>query len=69
MGVVSNNWFDRVLLPILYLFKPLVLTDVQTPFVGTPLVPLRQLHAHLDREDRPGPGQGLPTPTLYKSKK
>ena len=41
MGVVGKNWFDSVLLSILYVFKPSLLTDVQTPFLGTPLVPLK----------------------------
>ena len=40
MGVVSNNWFDRALLSIRCL-QTLMLTDVQTPFLGTPSVPLR----------------------------
>ena len=40
MGVVSGNWFDRVLLSILYV-ETLMLTDAQTPFLGTPLVPLK----------------------------
>ena len=35
MGVASNNWFDRVLLSV----QTRMLTDVQTPFPGTPLVP------------------------------
>ena len=34
MGVVSNKWLDR---------EGLMLTDVQTPFLGTPLVPLKLL--------------------------
>ena len=37
MGVVSNSWFDRVLLPVVYMFQPLMLTDVQTPFLGSEL--------------------------------
>ena len=36
MGVVSNNRFDGVLLSIIYMFKTLMLTDAQTPFLGTP---------------------------------
>ena len=39
MGVVSNSWFDSVLLSIHV--RALMLTDVQTLFLGTPLVPLR----------------------------
>ena len=31
MGVASDNWFDRVLLPILYVLKTLAVTDAQTP--------------------------------------
>ena len=41
MGVVSNNWFDRVLLPILHMFKPSCRPMLKTPFLGTPLVPLK----------------------------
>ena len=40
MGVVSNNWFDRVLLSISSHVQTLMLIGVQTPFLGTPLVPL-----------------------------
>ena len=40
MGVVSNDWFDRVLLNSLHA-RALMLTDVQTLFLGTPLVPLQ----------------------------
>ena len=36
MGVGSNNWFDRGLLPTLHMLKALTSTDVQTPFLGTP---------------------------------
>ena len=44
MGVVSNSWFYRVLLSIVYMFKALALTDVQTPSLGPPyVVPLRIL--------------------------
>ena len=39
MGVVSNDWFDRVLLFSSLHDQSLVLTDVQTLFLGTPLVP------------------------------
>ena len=39
MGVVSNNWFDCDLLNSLDV-QALTLTDVQTPFLGTPLAPL-----------------------------
>ena len=37
MGVVISNWFDRVSLHV----QTLMLTDVQTPFLGTPLAPLK----------------------------
>ena len=40
MGVVCNNWFARVLLSILHV-QALMSTDVQTPFLGTLLVPLK----------------------------
>ena len=40
MGVVSDNWFGRVSLSILYIVQTLMSTDVQTPVLGTPLVPL-----------------------------
>ena len=39
MGVISNDWFDRVLLDSKHV-QTLKLTDVQTPFLG-PLVPLK----------------------------
>ena len=40
-GVGSDNWFDRDSLSILYMFKQtLTSTDVQTPLLGTPLLPL-----------------------------
>ena len=38
MGLVSSNWFDT--LDMLHV-QILMLTDVQTPFLGTPLVPLK----------------------------
>ena len=42
MGVVSNKWFDRVLLSIHSLHvQTLMATDAQTPFLGTPLAPLK----------------------------
>ena len=37
VGVVSNSWLDRGLLSILHVQSPR-LTDVQTPFLRTPLV-------------------------------
>ena len=38
MGVVSNNWFDCVILSVLHMIQTLMLTDVQTSFLGeTPL--------------------------------
>ena len=39
-ALISNSWFDRVGLNYLYV-QTLALTDAQTPFLGTPLVPLR----------------------------
>ena len=42
MGVVGNDWFDRVLpLDSLHV-QTLTLTDVQAPFLGTPLAPLKE---------------------------
>ena len=44
MGVASDNWFDRVLLQSLTVrVQTLMLIDVQTPFLGIPLVPLNLL--------------------------
>ena len=43
LGVVSNNGSDRLLLSILYRVRALMLTDVQTPFLGTPLLPLKTI--------------------------
>ena len=40
MGVASDYWFDRVLLDSLHV-QTLAFTDVETPFLGTPLVPSR----------------------------
>ena len=40
MGVVSNNWFDCVFTFNYLHVQTLVLTDVQTPFLGTFFVPL-----------------------------
>ena len=42
MGVVSNDWFDCFALDRLHV-QTLMLTDadVRTPFLGTPLVPLK----------------------------
>ena len=49
MGVVSNNRHDRVLLPIRLYIQTLMLTDAPTPFLGTPLVPLRiSIDKHVD---------------------
>ena len=39
VGVVSSGWLDRVSLNSSHL-QTLMLTDVQTPFLGTPLVAL-----------------------------
>ena len=41
MGVVSNQWFDRVLTFNSLQVQTLLLTDVQTPFLGTPLAHLK----------------------------
>ena len=41
MGVVSNSWCDCALLLSLLHVRTLMLTIVQTPFLGTPLVPLK----------------------------
>ena len=41
MGVVNNDWCDSVLLNSLHV-QTLMLTDFQTPFLGTPLVPLKR---------------------------
>ena len=51
MGVVSKNWSDRSLLSILYMFQTLMFTDGQTPFLGTPLAPLK-----LGARNLPAPG-------------
>ena len=40
-GSLSKSWFDRVLLSNDLHVQTLVLTDVQTPFLGTRLVPLK----------------------------
>ena len=40
MGVVSNDWPDRALLSILYMFKPSCWQMFKPPFLGTPLFPL-----------------------------
>ena len=40
MGVLSDSWFDAALLSVRHMFEPSCLTDDQTPFLGTPLVPL-----------------------------
>ena len=40
-GVVNKSWLDRVVLNSLYV-QTLMSTDVQTPFLGTPLVPLKR---------------------------
>ena len=49
MWVASNSWFDRVSLSIPSHVRTLTLTDVQTPFPGTPLVPLKFSAHHLPR--------------------
>ena len=43
MGVVSNSWFDRVFVLNPLHVQTLTSTDVQTPSLGTPLVPLTRL--------------------------
>ena len=47
MGVVSKNCFHRFLHQFFAALhaQTLVLTDVQTPFLGTPLVPLNNKHS------------------------
>ena len=51
MGVVSSSWFDRLfclLIIVVWLHvQTLMLTDVQTPFLGTPVVPLKLPIKHL----------------------
>lgn len=60
MGVVNSSWFDRVLLSIPYMFRTLMLTDVQAPFLGTPVVPLNP-PIRISRFSVPrGPGRGKP---------
>ena len=41
MGVVSNSCLDRVLLSILYIFKPSCSPMLKPPSLGPPLVHLR----------------------------
>ena len=36
MGVGSNNWFDRVLLSVLYMLKPSCPPMFQPPSLGPP---------------------------------
>ena len=43
MGVASNNWFDCALLSNTSHVQTLTLADVQTPFLGTPVVPLKPM--------------------------
>ena len=43
MGVANRNWFDGVLLSILYMLKPSRRLMFKTPFLGTPLVSLTQI--------------------------
>ena len=43
MGVVSNSWFDCVFILNSLYIQALKLTDVQTPFLRTPLVPLKKV--------------------------
>ena len=40
MGVVSYSWFDRVLLPILYMFKPSCWPVLKPPSLRPPKFPL-----------------------------
>ena len=40
MGVVSNNWFDRVLCSIPYMFKPSCRPMFKPPSLGPPYFPL-----------------------------
>ena len=41
MRVVSNHWFDRVLLPILYILRPWRWPMFRPPSLGPPLFPLK----------------------------
>ena len=41
MGVVSDNWFDCVLLSILYMFKPSCWPTFKPPSLGPPQFPLQ----------------------------
>ena len=58
--VAGNNWLDRVLLSDLLHVQTLMLTDVQTAFLGTPSVPLAVTSATRQSASRgfgpPGPG-------------
>ena len=46
MGVISNNWFDSVL-PSIHDVQTLMLTDIRTPFLGTPFFPLKSVTPQL----------------------
>ena len=48
MGVVGDNWFDGVSLSNSLQVQTLMLTDAQTPFLGTPLAPLRLMGTYLN---------------------
>ena len=45
MGVVGNNWVDRVLLSNPYAHSSPHFDRCSNPFLGTPLVPLKDLGA------------------------
>ena len=71
MGVVSNNWLDCVLTLNYLHVQTFMLTDVQTPFLGTPFSsPYKyvksRLHAHEgDRDQHRHADAGLPGSVMW----
>ena len=65
MGVVSNSCFDCVFVSNSLHAQALTSTDVQTPFLGTPLVPLTKNKTRCGSQDSAAPrrSHGYPSPT------
>ena len=47
MGVVRNNWLLLCFIIHSLHVQTLMLTNVQTPFLGTPLVPLKHIYIYI----------------------
>ena len=68
MGVVSSSWIDRVFILSSLHVQTLMSTDVQSPFLGTPLVTLKTFYVSASSQHRNRKFASLSTrPSIYIS--